>query len=139
MSIDEPSSPSAQIAVTQPVPNFRKNLETVTLTWVDWTHSPIYYTQCKITFCENGDWEASCNARNGSGHSDWDVTGTYSLISTATGAQITELGQWIEDIDHGKDRNARAIGNNTNIRDGFKYLKDGSYSSNFHSRIVRDN
>ncbi|MEI7924327.1 MAG: hypothetical protein WCJ40_20655 [Planctomycetota bacterium] len=118
----------------------RNTVETITLTWNDWVHSPIYYTRCRIILYRSGDWVFSCNADDRSAHSDWDITLTLRIVTSIGGAEVAVLGDTpTADVDHGDNADIGGSGYHSEIWRGWQHFQDQTWSVNVNSHINRDN
>lgn len=118
----------------------RSLLRTVTLHWADSELSPIFFSNCWITFWEDGAWAEGSTIEDRSSHSDWDVWIDLYLQNT-NGNETARLGNqvWFQDIDVGEKYTKSSTGFSAAVRDGFRFLEGGYWVAGRTRHIIRDN
>lgn len=118
----------------------RSLLRTVRLPWTDSELSPIFFSNCFITFWEDGAWAEQSTIEDRSRHSDWDVWIDLYLQATF-GVETAPLGNqvWFQDLDAGEKFTKNSTGWSAAVRDNFRFLEGGQWSAGRTRHIRRDN
>jgi hypothetical protein len=115
-------------------------LASVTKTWADSVHSPIFYFRSKITLYSNGKFKYHHYVENRSGHSDWDIWIKRLWLQTrnsdqehgniATSPERPQKGDGaicFQDLDHGENWTKEWTGESRLIRDNWQFIADGTW------------